>query len=34
MQEGFMHDKHEGELIGFTNLGDINNHLVAREGSQ
>ena len=29
MQEGFMHDKHEGELIGLTNMGNVNNHLAA-----
>ena len=31
VQEDFVYDKHEGELIGFTNLGDINDHLDAYE---
>ena len=26
-----MYNKHSGELIGFTNLGDINDHLDAHE---
>ena len=29
VQKDLMYDKHKGELIGFTNLGDINDHLDA-----
>ena len=29
VREDLVYDKHTGELIGFTNLGDINNHLDA-----
>ncbi len=28
-----MYDKHTGELIGFTNLGDINSHLLRLQQS-
>ena len=31
VREDLVYDKHEGELIEFTNLGDINNHLVTYE---
>ena len=31
VREDLVYDKHEGELIGFTNLGDINDHLDAYE---
>ena len=31
VREDLVYDKHTGELIGFTNLGDINNHLDAYE---
>ena len=27
VREDLVYDKHEGKLIGFTNLGDINDHL-------
>ena len=33
IREDLVYDKHSGELIGFTNLGDINQHLVAFEHS-
>ena len=29
IREDLVYDKHTGELIGFTNLGDIANHLLA-----
>ena len=28
-----MYDKHTGNLIGYTNLGEVNNHLLAFESS-
>ena len=28
IKEDLIYDKHEGSLIGFTNLGNINNHLM------
>ena len=31
VREDLVYDKHEGELIGFTNLGDINDHLATYE---
>ena len=31
VREDLVYDKHKGELIGFTNLGDINDHLDAYE---
>lgn len=31
IREDLVYDKHSGELIGFTNLGDINQHLLAFE---
>ena len=33
IHEDLVYDKHSGELIGYTNLGDINNHLLAFEKS-
>ena len=33
VKEDLVYDKHTGELIGFTNLGDINFHLLALERS-
>ena len=33
IREDLVYDKHSGELIGFTNLGDINSHLDAFEQS-
>ena len=33
IREGLVYDKHRGELIGFADLGDINNHLLAYEKS-
>ena len=31
IKEGLVYDKHTGELIGFTYLGDINSHLLSLE---
>ena len=31
--EGIVYDKHSGAMIGFTNLGEINEHLAAFEKS-
>ena len=31
IKEGLVFDKHSGELIGFTNLGDVNNHITSLE---
>lgn len=31
IKEGLVFDKHSGELIGFTNLGDMNNHIASLE---
>lgn len=31
VKEGLVFDKHSGELIGFTDLGDINNHIAKLE---
>lgn len=28
IKEDFVYDKHDGTLIGFTNLGETNNHLL------
>ena len=28
VREDLVYDKHSGELIGFMNLGDMNNHLI------
>ena len=33
IREDLAYDKHTGKMIGFTNLGDINNHLLAFERS-
>lgn len=33
IKEELVYDKHEGELIGFSNLGNINNHLLKFEAS-
>ena len=33
IKEGLVYDKHTGELIGFTDLGDINSHLLSLEQS-
>lgn len=33
IREDLVFDKHSGKLIGFTNLGDINNHLIDFEQS-
>ena len=33
IHEDLVSEKHSGELIGFTNLGDINNHLADLEQS-
>ena len=33
IKESLVYDKHTGELIGFTDLGDINSHIVAFEKS-
>ena len=33
IKEGLVFDKHSGELIGFTNLGDVNNHISSMEES-
>ena len=33
IKEDLVYDKHEGSLIGFANLGDINNHLLSFERS-
>ncbi len=33
IREDLVYDKHSGALVGFTNLGEINNHLVAYERS-
>ena len=33
IKEDLAYDKHTGKMIGFTNLGDINNHLLAFERS-
>ena len=33
IREDLVYDKHTGKMIGFTNLGDINNHLLAFEHS-
>ena len=27
IREGVVFDKHTGEIVGFTDVGDINNHL-------
>ncbi len=27
IREGVVYDKHVGQMIGFTDMGDINNHL-------
>jgi hypothetical protein len=34
IKEDLVYDKHTGKMIGFTDLGDINNHLLAYERSQ
>ncbi len=31
IREGLVYNKHSGEIVGFADLGDINNHLVAFE---
>ncbi len=33
IKEGLVYNKHSGEMIGFTHLGDINNELVKLEQS-
>lgn len=33
VKEDLVYDKHTGELIGFTNLGDINSHLLKLQHS-
>ena len=33
IKEGLVYDKHSGKLIGFVDLGDINNHLLQLEKS-
>ena len=33
IKEGLVYDKYTGELIGFTDLGDINSHLLSLEQS-
>ena len=33
IHEDLVYDKHSGALIGFTNLGEVNNHLLAFEHS-
>ena len=33
VREDLVYDKHTGELVGFANLGDINQHLLAFEQS-
>ena len=32
VSEDLVYDKHTGELVGFANLGDVNQHLLAFEG--
>ena len=34
IKEDLVYDKHTGELVGFTNLGSINQHLQAFEKHQ
>ena len=31
IKQDLVYDKHTGEIVGFTNLGDINNHLIQLE---
>lgn len=33
IREDLVYDKHSGRMIGFANLGDVNNHLLAFERS-
>ena len=33
IKEGLVYDKHQGNLIGFSNLGEINNHLLKFENA-
>lgn len=33
IREDLFYKKHSGDLVGFTNLGDVNNHLLAFERS-
>ena len=33
IKEGLVYDKHQGSLIGFSNLGEINNHLLKLENA-
>ena len=33
IKEGLVYDKHQGSLIGFSNLGEINNHLLKLESA-
>jgi hypothetical protein len=33
VKEGLVYDKHSGELVGFVDLGDINNHLMRLQKS-
>ena len=33
IREDLVHNKHNGEMVGFTNLGSINNHLADFEQS-
>ena len=33
IKEELVYDKHEGELIGFSNLGNMNNHFLKFEAS-
>lgn len=33
IKEGLVFDKHSGELIGFTNLGDMNDHIASLDTS-